>query len=236
MLHPVRILREDPDFLIVAKPTGMAMHDADEGIVTAVKAISGDSQLYLCHRLDTVTSGVICLARNARTAASVSAQFANREVQKFYLAVTDKKPKKKQGTVSGDMQNRRRGQHILLKSQTNPAVTQFFSGSIAPGLRGIVVRPLTGKTHQIRVALKSLGSPILGDSLYGGTQSDRTYLHAWRLSFMHNGERITTQCPPAEGEHFATQAFALWLDSQGDPAKMNWPAYAFPAPSSPDTR
>lgn len=228
MSHPVRILREDPDYLIVAKPTGIAMHDAEQGIIPAIKALTGDNQLYLCHRLDTVTSGLICVARNASAAAIISEQFANKQVQKYYLAITDKKPKKKQGTVSGDMQNRRRGQHILLKSQSNPAVTQFFSGSIAPGLRGIIVRPLTGKTHQIRVALKSLGAPILGDTLYGGTTSDRTYLHAWQLSFWYYDERVTISCPPDEGKLFCSEAFSQWLSQLGSPENMAWPAYSFP--------
>lgn len=226
----VRILREHPDFLIVHKPPGVAMHDATHGIISQVRALTGVTGLHLCHRLDTVTSGVMCLARHPDAAASIGEQFASRQVQKYYLALSDQKPKKKQGTIKGDMRNRRGGQHMLLNSLENPAVTQFFSSSVAPGLRGFVIKPHTGKTHQIRVALKSLGAAILGDSLYGGSSADRTYLHAWALAFQYNGEQIRCVSAPEHGGHFLSPEFATWLADQRAPDSLPWPRVAPLAP------
>ena len=71
-----------------------------------------------------------------------------------------------------------------------------MSHSLAPNLRLFILYPKTGKTHQIRVAMKSLGSPILGDELYGGEVADRTYLHAYQLSFDYFGEAVQISTSP----------------------------------------
>ncbi|RDV25153.1 TIGR01621 family pseudouridine synthase [Alteromonas aestuariivivens] len=217
------ILFEHQDFLIVHKPVGVAMHDSETGIIPLTEQQTGITGLHLCHRLDTGTSGCLLLARNPDSAAYVGELFASRKIQKYYLALLDSKPKKKQGTVSGDMKNRRGGQHILLKSQLNPAVTQFFSQSLVPGIRVAIVKPLSGKTHQIRVAMKSLGAPLLGDELYGGTASDRMYLHAWGLNFDYRGQHIECFSPPQQGEYFSSPQFNHWLDIQENPQRLPWP-------------
>jgi tRNA pseudouridine32 synthase/23S rRNA pseudouridine746 synthase len=102
------------------------------------------------------------------------------------------------------MEKSRRGGWKLLHSRVNPAVTWFDSVSLAPGLRLYLLRPYTGRTHQLRVALKSLGAPILGDALYGPAQhdSDRGYLHAALLSFALDGQRWTYTCLPSHGQWF----------------------------------
>jgi len=82
----------------------------------------------------------------------------------------------------------RNGSWKLLRSVENPAVTQFFSFGLTPGLRLYLLKPHTGKTHQLRVALKSLGVPLLGDTRYGADKSDRAYLHAWQLAFELDGK------------------------------------------------
>ncbi|WP_334012925.1 pseudouridine synthase [Alteromonas sp. S167] len=200
------ILYNSDDLVVVNKPSGIGMHDTQAvqnssltsqqfpstetsaqetltipGIVTLLKKQLNLSQLHLCHRLDTGTSGCLCLAKNERTAAEIGELFKTRAVGKYYVALSESKPKKKQGAIIGDMKNRRGGQRILLKTTEKPAITQFFSQSAKPGVRGFIVKPFTGKTHQIRVALKSIGAPINGDTLYGGNNSERLNLHAWRL-------------------------------------------------------
>ena len=80
----------------------------------------------------------------------------------------------------------------------NPAQTRFTSQSAGSGRRLFVLQPLTGKTHQLRVAMKSIGSPIIGDTLYGGTPAERLYLHAWRLSFPFRGEVYCVEAPPGD--------------------------------------
>ncbi|QPG04862.1 TIGR01621 family pseudouridine synthase [Salinimonas marina] len=215
------------DFYIINKPAGVTMHDSAQGIISQVLPLVEDSRLYLCHRLDDGTSGCLILARNAAAAARIGELFARRQIQKYYVALATAKPKKKQGTVSGDMKNRRQGQHILLKTREQPAVTQFFSQAVAPGRRGFVVRPLTGKTHQIRVALKSLGAPILGDDLYKGDPAERLYLHAWQLSFCYQDECIEVTSTPT-GELFEDEACRHWLQSMEPVAQLAWPNYQLP--------
>lgn len=219
---------EHPDFYVIHKPVGMPMHDDALGVIHAIRALTGEQQLYLCHRLDTVTSGCLLIGRNASAAAQLSGLFAGRDIQKYYLAILSGKPAKKQGTIAGDMKNRRRGQHVLMKTRENPAVTQFFSHHRAETGRIALVKPLTGKTHQIRVAMKSLGSPILGDTLYGGKEADRVYLHAWQLHFSYNGEDFSITCTPEEGSRFVSEAFSGWLAEQPDNRSLPWPSFTLP--------
>ena len=102
----------------------------------------------------------------------------------------------------GDMQKARNGAWKLCQSKENPAITRFESVSCEPNLRLFILKPQTGKTHQLRVAMKSLGSPILGDTLYGkNTENiDRTYLHAARLQFEFKGQAFDVFTVPKEGE------------------------------------
>lgn len=211
------------------------------GIVSLLKAQLGLSQLHLCHRLDTGTSGCLCLAKNESMAAEIGALFKTRAVSKYYLALSNSKPKKKQGTLIGDMKNRRGGQRILLKTTENPAITQFFSASSKPGVRGFVVKPHTGKTHQIRVALKSIGSPISGDTLYGGEKAERLNLHAWQLTLPLQSESLVVTAPiNTTVALFEEEAFTL-CDYKGgfaDPEIQDWvstlqPPDDFPWPNVP---
>ncbi|GGF72443.1 TIGR01621 family pseudouridine synthase [Alteromonas lipolytica] len=215
------------DFLIINKPCGITMHDAQAGVVQQVQSALGESGLHLVHRLDDGTSGCLILARNARAAANFEVMFRQHQIQKYYLALVEKKPKKKQGTVMGDMKNRRNGQHILLKTKTNPAITQFFSYGFADAPRMMLVKPLSGKTHQIRVAMKSLGSPIVGDTLYGAAPADRLYLHAWGLDFDYQGESVNVFCQPPAGEYFLQPPIADWLACAPAPQTLNWPKTNF---------
>ncbi|WP_269517782.1 pseudouridine synthase [Alteromonas sp. BMJM2] len=194
------------------------------GIVELLKRQLNVPQLYLCHRLDTGTSGCLCLTENEHLAAEIGLLFEARQVSKYYLALSDKKPKKKQGLIIGDMKNRRGGQHILLKTTDNPAITQFFSQSAKQGIRGFLLKPHSGKTHQIRVALKSIGAPILGDSLYGGSSADRLYLHAFMLSLPLKSGTLTFTAPLLEGDEFNDATVKQWLLTVANPDNFAWPA------------
>lgn len=224
----VTLLHDHPDFVVVYKPVGVTMHDEATGIVPLSSSLVNGEKLWLCHRLDDGTSGCLILAKHAEAAEVFRQLFSRREIQKFYLALTSGKPAKKQGTIAGDMKNRRAGVRILLKSRDNPAVTQFFSHSVMPGIRAAIVRPLTGQTHQIRVAMKSLGSPIVGDALYGGSDADRMYLHAFSLQFIYQDEPVHITCPPAEGSIFLQDEFTRWVSAMPSPETLNWPAFRLP--------
>lgn len=188
-MHGFRVVEDNPEFLVVVKDAGVDMHD-DAGVPGLVSRVSAalDIPAYPVHRLDKVTSGLVILAKTHGAAHGLAELFARREVKKTYLAVSDRKPKKKQGWIRGDMAKARNGAWKLLHSMGNPAVTFFESKSLpVPGFRLFIVSPATEKTHQIRVALKSISAPIYGDLRYGGSDAERTYLHAFRLDFSFMG-------------------------------------------------
>lgn len=219
------LIHTDPRFYLLDKHPGVSFHrDGDEpGLMEALRAGQGDEALWPVHRLDRITSGLILVARSAAAARALGEALAKREVEKYYLALSDRKPAKKQGRISGDMAKGRGGAWRLAPSQDNPAVTQFFSFSTQPGERLFLLRPRTGKTHQLRVAMKSLGAPILGDELYGGTAADRGYLHAYALRFALDGEGFAFIRPPCFGERFDHPACRAALNGLGEPWARPWP-------------
>ena len=203
------IIYQTDDFIIIYKPCGLSVHkdQSEIGLTTLLAEQLGIPQVWLVHRLDKVTSGLLILALNAESTAEFFRLFSEHHIQKTYLALSNQKPKKKQGLIVGDMQKSRNGAWKLCQSKENPAITRFESVSCEPNLRLFILKPQTGKTHQLRVAMKSLGSPILGDSLYGkNTENiDRTYLHAARLQFEFKGQSFDVFSPPKEGEWWHRQ-------------------------------
>ncbi|VAW45208.1 Pseudouridine synthase, VC1668 type [hydrothermal vent metagenome] len=190
----IDVVFQNQDFIVVNKPAGLNFHSEAEtenttqaGLAVLVKQQQQLAELYPVHRLDKMTSGLVIFALNKVTAQAFQILFEQHHIQKYYLAISDKKPKKKQGWVIGDMVSARRGSWKLTQSKRNAAKTQFISALIEPKKRLYLVKPITGKTHQIRVALKSIGSPILGDTRYSETneakQLDRGYLHAFAIQF-----------------------------------------------------
>ena len=121
------------------------------------------------------------------------------------------------------MTRSRRSSWKLESTKINPAVTQFFSAAAGSGRRLFLCRPYTGKTHQIRVALRSIGSGITGDDIYGSEAADRGYLHAFALRFPYQGGRYEFVCPPEPGELWQSgevqQAIAEWTS----PWDLAWP-------------
>lgn len=210
------ILLEHADFYVINKPAGIGMHqEGEEPGLVRVLSERLNEPLYPVHRLDKMTTGALLLARNPDANRLLSAQFAERTTRKCYLALSDRKPLKKQGLIKGGMEKSRNGSWKLTRDTRCLAVTRFFSTSLAPGLRGFVLQPQTGRTHQLRVALKSIGCPIIGDVRYGGTVAERGYLHAWKLAFDCQGERIEVTAPATEGELFVQwyAALAQWGES-----------------------
>ena len=228
MIEQLNILYDHKDFVIFVKPPGLSFHSED-GPGFVVKAEEQlQTKLFSVHRLDKVTSGLIILAKNKVAAAKFTELFTTnsqneKQIEKFYIALSAQKPKKKQGWIKGDMAKSRRGAFKLLKSNTNPAVTRFYSYSVQPGIRAFLLKPYTGKTHQLRVALKSLGSPILGDVLYAcKEQTDRVYLHAFALRFKWNSETIQLINWPEQGEHYVSNEFKMLNQHLSQPWNLDW--------------
>lgn len=201
------VIYEQTDFLVAIKPAGISFHtEGDQpGFVEILRQELGEVPLWPVHRLDKITSGLLLFAKTADAARYFGEAFTAHRIHKYYLAVADKKPSKKQGWIKGAMEKGRGGSWRLAREGELNAATQFFSFALeagTPGQRLFVLRPHSGRTHQLRVALKSLGSPILGDERYGGTAADRGYLHAWALDFEYHGEQHRILLPPESGQAF----------------------------------
>ena len=212
---PLNILHEDSDLIVIDKPAGMVVHigAGHEGgtLVNALlqrgNSLSSGSEEHrpgIVHRLDKETSGCIVVAKNDRTHAALSAQFADRQVKKTYLAIVRGSPRHAKGTIDLAI-----GRHPVQRQKMTPrrppsgrdAVTDYELLATRDGWALIACMPRTGRTHQIRVHLQYLGHPIAGDPLYG-KRGDfaRHLLHAWRLEFTHptTGETIRCEAPLPE--------------------------------------
>ncbi len=239
MLHaatpPLPVLHESSRVLVVDKPAGVPFHaTADSlGVLQLLRA-SGDAQahrLWPVHRLDRVTSGVLVFAKTREDAGLLSAAFRHGAVAKFYVALSARRPAKKMGTVAGDMAPSRRGAHKLQRTQERPATTRFVSSGVVGGarpLRGFVLRPLTGRTHQLRVAMKALGAPVLGDSLYAAAADarpeERAYLHAAAIRLpplSADDAPVSVVCAPSSGTEFTSEAFAAWFAARFPPSLVD---------------
>src|SRR6056300_1311771 len=173
------ILFDHPDFVVIHKPSGVTMHHGSDSPFPALLHTKLSQKYFIVHRLDDQTSGCLILAKSAKVAEQFRVLFTTHPIQKTYIAISDQKGKRKMGWVKGDMANIRSGVWGLKQTHNNPAVSYFIRQGLGNGHYLFWVRPFSGKTHQIRVALKSNGSPILGDPTYKGTPADRVYLHAF---------------------------------------------------------
>lgn len=197
-------------FIAVYKGINVPFHNENgqqNGLITALKQNENFEELYPVHRLDKVTSGLILIAKSREVASRMATLFSEGRIEKYYLALASGRPKKKQGLIIGDMVKSRRGMWKLTRERTSPAKTRFYSYPLADKVRLYLFRLYTGKTHQIRVAMKSIGAAILGDTLYNReaalqTPEERTYLHAYALKFSLDGREYFYKEPPREGQRF----------------------------------
>lgn len=218
------VIHNDDNFVVINKPVGVSVHkDQNPSGLTMMLEAQLQEKLFLVHRLDKVTSGLMVFAKHQEAAQKLSEQFHKRRVQKFYLALSANKPKRKQGLIIGDMEKSRRGTWKLSKTKQNPAITQFFSCSVKAGVRLFLLKPTTGKTHQIRVALKSEGAAIIGDQYYGGIEADRTYLHAYYLAFTYAETPFVFKQLPTQGELFDDVCLATIDQHYSHPSQLAWP-------------
>lgn len=225
MTSTIQILAQTDDFVLIDKPAGLDFHQNDEqdSLIELLRQQTGLADLLTVHRLDKMTSGLLLFARKPEIARELGEQFAEHQIEKFYLAISDAKPSKKQGKIQGGMEKGRGGNWKFVRTGGQLAITQFFSYGLGEGLRLFLLRPRTGRTHQLRVALKSLGSPILGDERYAGSKADRGYLHAYALKFSLQGNTYQYICPPSFGAHFQSAECQNQLKALANPWDLAWP-------------
>jgi 23S rRNA pseudouridine1911/1915/1917 synthase len=195
---PLTFLFQDDFLAVINKPSGLVVHPGAgqiEGTLvnallhhcTGLSGIGGEFRPGIVHRLDKETSGCLVIAKNDEVHHRLSRQFANREVEKIYLAVCGGLFRQKSGDVREPIgRNPVHRKKMAVATQGRPAHTQFEVVKAVSGNSVVICRLLTGRTHQIRVHLQHLRHPVLGDTLYGRRSSaSRLMLHAWRLGFQH---------------------------------------------------
>ncbi len=192
----LEIIYEDQDLVAINKPHNLLSVPGRYGQPNAQQLLEQQlsTKLYPAHRLDQDTSGVLLFAKNLSAYHWVAQQFAKRRVQKVYQAILVGNVLVDEGVIklplSADLENR--PQQKVDRESGKPCVTEFRVISRRENLTWVELRPVTGRTHQLRVhTATGLQAPILGDRLYGGNESvDRLYLHAQKLTLL-----ATTQMP-----------------------------------------
>ncbi len=227
MSSAFELVDQQQDFIIVNKTANINFHDEQnlgQGLFNQICQALPDTTLFPVHRLDKMTSGLLILATNLAAAQQFQQLFSQQQIEKYYLAISDKKPKKKQGLIKGDMEKSRRGTWKLVRTMNNPAISQFFSYPLHAGQRLYVIKPHSGKSHQIRVALASVGAPIIGDERYHkASESDRGYLHAYALRFTLQQRQYQYLLAPQQGKLFTEETFTDALSSLKQPWQLAWP-------------
>ena len=206
---PLDIVYEDEDLVVVNKAAGMVVHPAaghaDGTLVNALlhhvdelSGVGGEARPGIVHRLDRGTSGLMVVAKSDRAHGELARQFHDREVTKEYIALVwgvVVAGRRIEEPIGRDPGNRQKMSTRARRSRT--ATTRVIRAESLPGLTLALLGIATGRTHQIRVHLSSIGHPIVGDALYGGvhrrvpphlkavSRLDRPFLHAARLAFTH---------------------------------------------------
>lgn len=229
------ILFEDEHLLVVNKPAGVNTHApspfAGEGIYDWLRHREPRwASLAIIHRLDKETSGVIVFGKTAEANRSLTQQFTERAVHKKYLLLTDRPMKRGQLVVKSKIS--RAGERYASSAQGEPAETRFtlvgdsentnIAGLKKPesphvdSYKIIEAEPLTGRTHQIRVHAAENGFPILGDTLYGGSEFPRVCLHAAEITFKHpiTSENLTFTAPINFGEDARAALRTAFVDPE----------------------
>jgi len=179
------VLRETADWIAVNKPPGMPTQPTRDRQNRSLEELLRIRcrEVFLVHRIDTQTSGVVVFARNRRAAAELSALFASRQIAKTYLAVVE-------GAVPHELT-------IESPIGGKDAHTVIRPLKALDGMTIVEAEILTGRTHQIRVHMKSVEQPVVGDRRYGSTMpAPRMLLHAWKLAHPYFGDELAAPIPP----------------------------------------
>ena len=212
---PLDVVYEDGDVIVVNKPVGMVVHPApghpDGTLVNALlyhcgntlSGINGELRPGIVHRIDRDTSGLIIAAKNDKAHLALAEQLQDHSLARVYEAVAVGSFREDSGTVDAPI-----GRHpvdrkkmAIDRQHGRPAVTHWAVLGRYPGYTHLECRLETGRTHQIRVHMASIGHPLLGDTVYGAKKPwpglAGQCLHARRLKFIHpsTGQPVELECP-----------------------------------------
>jgi 23S rRNA pseudouridine1911/1915/1917 synthase len=228
---PLRLLYEDEHLVAIDKPAGMVVH-AGAGVhagtlvnallhrFQSLSAAGGELRPGIVHRLDRYTSGVLLVAKTDAAHRALAAQFAGRQVEKTYLALVHGAVKADHGRIEKPIARdaHRRVRMTARAPHGRAAWTEYRVLRRFPRFTFLELRIGTGRTHQIRVHLSSIGHPVVGDRVYGAPATvpglpplARFFLHAHRIRFQH----------PATGEPLAIESplpreLRAWMEQMGE--------------------
>lgn len=238
------VLFEDKDVLVINKPAGLAVQGGT-GISRHLDGFLADiykdsTRPKLVHRLDRETSGVLVLAKNDFAAAKLSEAFRNRTTRKYYWALTHGVPKPKQGKINLPVEKGPAGKMVIAsdrpiqkgrkdeeKSEAKNAITLYQVVQSAMKVAFVALWPLTGRTHQLRVHLQAIKTPIVGDELYAeetmafdvdaDVSLDKLHLHARRLVIPHPRRGTIDVTAPLPPNFKKSWKFFEFPEDDGDP-------------------
>ena len=212
----LRVVYEDGDLLVIDKPAGMTVHPSpghSTGTLVnallahspALSGVAGKKRPGIVHRLDKDTSGLIIVAKNDAAHLALAKQLKDRTVEKTYVALVEGRLDPAEGTIDAPIARHpahRRKMAIVTGGRESRTRYHVLRELGAYSL--VELHPETGRTHQLRVHLASIGHPVAGDRAYGPAKRDpgfsRQFLHAQRLAFVHptSGQRIELESPLPE--------------------------------------
>jgi 23S rRNA pseudouridine1911/1915/1917 synthase len=187
----IAIIYEDDQVIVIDKPVGLLSHskgafnpEATVATWLASKLGIGPSDREgIVHRLDRGTSGVMIVAKNDETRQWLQKQFSQRKVKKAYIARIDGTLKHPEANIDLPIERNPKSPQRFRVGQNGKTAQTYYKvlKTLDNGDSIVELRPLTGRTHQLRVHLKYMGHPIIGDTFYDGREADRLYLHAHSL-------------------------------------------------------
>lgn len=209
---PLEIIFEDREFLIVNKSAGMLVHPTvrvrkgtllnaliyylnkkdltrkyeNENLQTENESLNFSfSRAGLVHRLDKQTSGLMIIAKNARSHKILSDHFKRKLVEKRYFAVVEGQIENDEGEINAPIGRFAEERVWNIKADGKTAITKFWVKERSDDSTLLELEPVTGRTNQLRIHLAHIGHPIFGDTKYGGREFGRMCLHAYKLNFWH---------------------------------------------------
>ncbi len=211
---PLEVIYKDKHLLVIDKPSGMVVHPGPGNrrgtLVNALlfhfpqlEGVGPKERPGIVHRLDKETSGVMVVAMTLKAYRELQKQFKARQVKKVYSGLVRGKMPKKEGIIDWALgRHVKHGQRISVKTKKPRSAETHYSVQEEIGDFNLLeIRPVTGRTHQIRVHFAASGHPLVGDTRYGRRKSKpkcaRLFLHASALSFLHpeSGERVEFTSP-----------------------------------------
>jgi len=191
-LPDLDVIRETTDWVAVNKPAGIPTQPARDRKQRSLEELLRIRYrtIHLVHRIDTQTTGVVVFAKHPSAAARLSELFASRDVRKVYLAVAE-------GTIDYEQTIEtpigEKDAHTIVRPLRQLLIESNGESNVATLVEAEI---LTGRTHQIRIHLKSIERPVVGDRRYGSTMSaPRMLLHAWKLSHAYFGGELVAAVP-----------------------------------------